>query len=151
MDFHLVSFVGNKCTWLRLVVFSTTCMVPLEQSSSSPFVHVIISPLYSPEVSVHQCILLADQCGVEYPVAYIPASVSIWLLNGGEMATNLPLLPPKVHVYLPLHWQALINHCYLPMVAHAAFVLHTMRAFLHDGYRQFVSSGAAGGWCSIHM
>lgn len=51
-----------------------------------------------------------------------------------------------VHVYLPLQWQPLINHRYLPPVAHAAFVLHTMRAFLHDGCRQFVSSGAAGGW-----
>lgn len=58
---------------------------------------------------------------------------------------------PKVHVYLPPLWQALINHCYLPPVAHAAFVLHTMRAFLHDGCRHFVSSGAGWGWCTIHM
>ena len=57
----------------------------------------------------------------------------------------------KVLVYLPLQWQSLINHYYLPPVAHAAFVLHTMRAFLHDGYRQFVSCGAAGGWHTIHM
>lgn len=55
---------------------------------------------------------------------------------------------PKVHVYLPLLWQTLINHCYLPPVAHAAFVLHTMRAFLHYGCRQFASNGAAGGWCT---
>lgn len=48
-------------------------------------------------------------------------------------------------------WQALINHCYLWPVAHAAFVLHTMRAFLHDGCRQFVSCGAAGGWCTKRM
>lgn len=53
---------------------------------------------------------------------------------------------PKVHVYLPLLGQALINHCYLPLVAHGAFVLHTMRTLLHDGCWQFVSSGAAGGW-----
>lgn len=76
---------------------------------------------------------------------YIPASFFIWIQEWWkDWQTS------KEPAYLPLQWQALMNHCYLPPVACTAFVLRTMRAFLRDGCRQFVSCGVAGVWGAEH-
>lgn len=80
----------------------------------------------------------------------VPRGPDIFFLKDTEWRWDLRQ-SPKVHVYLPLLWQALINHCYLPLVAHGAFVLHTMWALLCDGCWQLVSSGAAGCGCTIRM